>query len=247
MPQFDILSVHPKMVEGPLSESIVGRARASGAAVLHVHDIRDHGLGRHRTVDDTPYGGGPGMVMRVDVGANAIDAVRKKNARVLLTSPTGRTFNQQMALELLEYEQVVVVCGHYEGIDDRIETLVDECVSLGDFVMTGGEITAVAIADAVLRLQSGVLGNVLSAQDESFTDGLLEYPQYTRPQEWEGQQVPEILLSGHHAKIQAWRQAQKIQRTKSRRPDLYRAWSKKNKKEDEDINVQSVDDSPDVE
>jgi len=247
MPRFDVLTVHPTMVEGPLSESIIGRARTKGVVDVRIHDIRDDGIGKHRTVDDTPYGGGPGMVMRVDVVARALGRVRTPNCRVLLTTPSGRVFDQSMAEELLSCEQVVLICGHYEGIDDRIESLVDECVSLGDFVMTGGEIAAIAIVDAVVRLQPGVLGNASSSVEESFEQGLLEYPQYTRPREWEGLIVPEILMSGHHANIEAWRLEQRLERTRTRRPDLYESWIGKNSKEEADINPQSVDDSSDVE
>jgi tRNA (guanine37-N1)-methyltransferase len=225
--RFDVLTVHPKMVDAPMSESIMGRARARGVAHLSVHDIRVHGLGKHRTVDDTPYGGGPGMVLRVDVVAEALEAVRTPEALVLLTSPSGRVFDQAMANELSEQEHVILICGHYEGIDDRIETLVDGCVSIGDFVMTGGELAAVAIMDAVWRLQPGVLGNGASAAEESFSDGLLEHPQYTRPKDWRGYPVPDVLLSGHHARIESWRHRQQISRTEQRRPDLYSSWTGK--------------------
>lgn len=236
------------MVDGPLSQSIIGRARKAGRVQINVHDIRDHGLGKHKTVDDTPYGGGPGMVMRVDVVANSIHAVPKSaRTRVLLTSPLGRRFDQKMAEQLGQYEQVIIVCGHYEGIDARIEDIVDECVSLGDFVMTGGEIAAVAIVDAVARLHSGILGNDASALDESFSDGLLEYPQYTRPKKWNDQEVPAILLSGHHRNIEQWRADQKITRTKAHRPDLYEAWQGKKNPEVVDIHAEGVDVLPDVE
>jgi len=236
------------MVEAPLSQSIIGRAQDSGSVDVHVHNVREYGLGKHKTVDDTPYGGGPGMVMRVDVVAAGIDAIpRSGRCRVLLTSPLGRRFDQRMAEQLATYEQVIIVCGHYEGIDARIEDLVDERVSLGDFVMTGGEIAAVAIVDAVARLHTGVLGNSASAKDESFSDGLLEYPQYTRPQKWCSRDVPPVLLSGHHRNIEQWRTDQKILRTKTLRPDLFEAWERKKSPEVSDILDEGVDVLPDVE
>ena len=248
VPRFDVLTVHPDMVDGPLSCSIIGRARNAGRVGVHVHDIREYGIGRHKTVDDTPYGGGPGMVMRVDVVANCINAVPKRNrCRVLLTSPTGRRFDQQFAQQLMSFEQVIIVCGHYEGIDARIEDLVDESVSLGDFVMTGGEIAAVAVVDAVARLHPGVLGNDASANDESFADGLLEYPQFTRPKIWNDEEVPAVLLSGHHRNIEKWRTDQKIARTRSLRPDLFAAWQGRNSAEVVDIRDEDVDVLPDVE
>ncbi|MCA9570632.1 MAG: tRNA (guanosine(37)-N1)-methyltransferase TrmD [Myxococcales bacterium] len=213
------------MVEGPLGLSIVGRARAAGLLEVGVHDIRDHAGDRYRTVDDGPYGGGAGMVLRVDVVAAALRAVQTPVSRVLLTSPSGKPLEQADLRRWSGMEHLVIVTGHYEGIDARIEHLVDEEVSLGDFVLTGGEIAALAIVDGVGRLVPGVLGNADSAADESFAHGLLEYPHYTRPREWEGHEVPEILLSGHHARIDAWRREQAIQRTRERRPDLWAAWS----------------------
>lgn len=225
--RFDVLTLHPEMVSGPLGCSILGRARAAGHVEVGVHDIRDHAGDRYRSVDDGPYGGGAGMVMRVDIVANALRAVRRPESRVLLTSPAGRRIEQADFQRWSQLEHLVVVTGHYEGIDARIEHLIDEEVSLGDFVLTGGEIAAVAIVDGVGRLVDGVLGNADSAVDESFASGLLEYPHYTRPREWEGHEVPEILLSGHHARIEAWRHEQAILRTQSRRPDLYEAWRRR--------------------
>lgn len=222
--RFDVLTLHPAIVDSPLSHSIVGRARKAGILDVQVHDIRDHAGDRYRTVDDGPYGGGAGMVMRVDVVANALAAVRQPGTTVLLTSPAGTPIRQADFQRWSSSEHLVIVTGHYEGIDARIESLVDEQVSLGDFVLTGGEIAAVAIVDGVGRLVDGVLGNADSAKDESFSHGLLEYPHYTRPRVWEGQEVPEILLSGHHAKIDAWRHRQSVDRTRERRPDLYAAW-----------------------
>lgn len=220
--RFDVLTLHPDMVRAPLMGSVLGRAVEAGAFELGVHDIREHATDRHRTVDDSPYGGGAGMVMKVDVVADALDSVRRPDSRVLLMTPTGAPFTQVTAERLAAAGQpLILLCGHYEGIDARIETLVDEEISLGDFVVTGGEIAAVAIVDAVARLLPGVLGNAESAGDESFTSGLLEYPQYTRPRVWRGLEVPEVLLSGHHARIAAWRREQAEARTRRRRPDLW--------------------------
>lgn len=219
--RFDVLTLHPDMVAGPLGASILGRARERGLIEVGVHDIRAHGLGRHRSVDDTPYGGGAGMVLRVDVMVESIEAVRTPAARVVLLTPQGTRFVQTEAARLSQADHLVLVCGHYEGFDARIEPYVDEMISLGDFVVTGGEIAAVAVIDAVARLCPGVLGNEASAVDESFRDGLLEYPQYTRPRSFRGDEVPEVLLSGHHARIESWRRSQAEHRTRERRPDLW--------------------------
>lgn len=203
---------------------MIGRAVEAGRLSLGVHDIRDHARDKWRTVDDTPYGGGAGMVLKVDVVAAALAAVRTEQSRVLLTSPAGKPLRQADCARWATLPHLVIVTGHYEGIDARIETLVDEEVSLGDFVLTGGEIAAVAIVDAVGRLVPGVLGNAASAQDESFSTGLLEYPQYTRPRIWNGIDIPEVLISGHHARIEAWRAEQSRERTRLRRPDLWAAF-----------------------
>lgn len=222
MTRFDVLTLHPDMVRGVLHASILGRAVERGTLAIGVHDIREAASDRHRTVDDTPYGGGAGMVMKVDVVARALAAVRGEGSRVVLTSPAGATFTQTDAVRLAGLDHVVILCGHYEGIDARIERLVDEELSLGDFVLTGGEIAACAIVDASARLLPGVLGNEDSAGEESFGDDLLEYPHYTRPRDFEGDAVPEILLSGHHDRIRAWRLLQARLRTRARRPDLWR-------------------------
>ncbi|MCO4744445.1 MAG: tRNA (guanosine(37)-N1)-methyltransferase TrmD [Proteobacteria bacterium] len=219
--KFDVLTLHPEMVRGPLSCSILGRAASAGHIEVRVHDIRDWAGNKHKNVDDTPYGGGPGMVMRVDIVAAALEAIRTPDSHVILTSPAGATFRQKRAEELALGKHVIVVCGHYEGIDARIEQLVDEELSLGDFVLTGGEIAAIAFVDAVARLVPGVLGNAASASDESFSSGLLEYPQFTRPRSFDGMDVPEVLLSGHHGRIDAWRREQSKERTRLRRPDLW--------------------------
>lgn len=225
IPRFDILTLHPTLVSVPLSGSIIGRAISSGVIELGVHDIRDHGIGRHHQVDDTPYGGGPGMVLRADVVAASIASVRRPDSRVLLMSAAGARFDQAAARRLSKEAHLVLVCGHYEGIDARIEPLCDELVCIGDFVLTGGESAAVVVVDAVARLIPGVLGNNDSPLDESFANGLLEYPQYTRPRVFQGEEVPEVLLSGHHAQISAWRRAQSEDRTRTHRPDLLAALS----------------------
>lgn len=204
----------------------MGRARAAGLADLRVMDIREHAPGKHRQCDASPYGGGAGMVMKVNVVDAAIQAAREQDAeegsqaKVILMSPAGRPLTQALAQELSQEKHLILVCGHYEGIDARIESLVDDEISIGDFVLTGGELAALVIVDAVIRLRPGVLGNSASPEEESFSEGLLEYPQYTRPRSYKGQDVPEVLLNGNHAHIDAWREQQSLQRTRARRPDL---------------------------
>lgn len=219
--RFDVLTLFPAMVEGPLTSSVLGRGLRDGRFELGVHDIREHGLGRHRTVDDAPFGGGSGMVMRVDVLDAALAKVRRPESRVVLTEPSGERFTQRTAERYAALPHLVIVCGHYEGVDARVrEHLVDEVVSIGDYVLTGGEYAAAVIVDATARLLPGVLGNEASSADESFAGQLLEYPHYTRPREYRGWEVPEILLSGHHGKVEAWRREQARLRTRALRPDL---------------------------
>lgn len=219
--RFDILTLHPEMCAPPMSLSILGRAQEAGHISVGVHDIRDHGIGRHRTVDDTPYGGGSGMVIRVDVVDQAIEAVRQPGTRVLLMDAAGKRFTQADARRLAAYPHLVLVCGHYEGIDGRVrEHLVDEALCIGDYVLTGGELPAMVIVDAVARMVPGVLGNAASAVEESFMDGRLEPPPYTRPRTYRDWEVPDVLLSGHHAKIAAWRREQGEALTRAVRPDL---------------------------
>lgn len=223
--RIDLLTLHPQLVQSPLDHSIMGRARNAELVEIQAMDIREHAPGKHRQCDDSPYGGGAGMVMKVDVVDAAIQAARaqasaERPAKVILMSPAGRPFTQAVAQELSEQAHLILVCGHYEGIDARIEDLVDDEISLGDFVLTGGELAALVIVDAVVRLRPGVLGNSASAQEESFSEGLLEYPQYTRPRSYKGHDVPEVLLSGNHARIDAWREEQALARTQARRPDL---------------------------
>lgn len=221
MSRFDVLTLHPEAVRAALIVSVIGRAVDRGVLAIGVHDIRAHTTDRHRTADDTPYGGGAGMVMKVDVVARALDAVRRPDSHVVLTSPGGAPFTQATARAWAARPHVIVLCGHYEGIDARVATLVDAEHSLGDFVLTGGELAAAAMIDASARLVPGVLGNAASADDESFEDDLLEYPHYTRPAVWEGLAVPEVLRSGHHGRIAAWRRVQAQRRTRERRPDLW--------------------------
>jgi tRNA (guanine37-N1)-methyltransferase len=224
-----VLTLFPEMFPGPLGHSLAGEALRAGRWHLDVADIRQHGLGRHRSVDDTPAGGGPGMVMRCDVLAAAIDAsLAPDDARPrLLMSPRGRRFEQEMARSFSATTGIVVICGRFEGVDDRIVAgrgLME--VSLGDFVLSGGEPAALAILDACLRLIPGVMGAGSSADQESFEDGLLEYPHFTRPRDWEGRTIPEVLLSGNHAEIARWRRAEAERITRERRPDLLQSRGK---------------------
>jgi tRNA (guanine37-N1)-methyltransferase len=222
--KFHILTLFPEMFAGFLSSSIIGRAVENGLLEVELHNIRDYAVDRHKTVDDAPYGGGAGMVMKVEPLARAIDSVKSlaPEARLLLSSPRGVRFSQQLAAQFAAGGDVIIVCGRYEGIDERVAELYGaEEISLGDFVMTGGELAAMAIIDTVGRLLPGVLGCEDSAADDSFTAGLLEYPQYTRPPEFRGLHVPEVLLSGNHAAIAKWRRKQSLQRTRDVRPDLF--------------------------
>jgi len=217
----DVLTIFPHMFPGPLGDSITGRALNDGLMTLRAVDIRAFATDRHRTVDDYPYGGGPGMVMRPGPLIDAIESVRRPESRGMLLTPTGRTFSQAIAHELAAEQHLVLVSGRYEGVDERVRLLSDaEELSIGDFVVTGGELAAMVVIDAVLRLLPGVLTTSESWRDESHTNGLLEYPQYTRPPEFRGLRVPDVLLSGHHAQVAAWRHRQALERTRERRPDL---------------------------
>jgi len=211
--KFNIITLFPQMFNGPLTESIIGRAKDEGLLEINTVQVRDFASDKHQTVDDTPYGGGKGMVLKVDILDQAIESVKSSNPNtaVIIMSPRGRTFNQDVAKELSNLENVTLVCGHYEGFDERIYDLADDVISIGDFVLTGGEIPAMAIIDATARLLPGVIVEE-SAEKESFMeknnqgDYLLEYPQYTRPLEYKGKKVPDILLSGNHAEIEKWRE-----------------------------------------
>jgi tRNA (guanine37-N1)-methyltransferase len=220
----EILTLFPRMCEGYLAESILGKARESGLVSVRVVDIREHASGKHKVTDDAPYGGGPGMVMKPEPLTEAIEAARARlpGAAVILTSPRGESLDQGLVREIAVRGRFVVACGRYEGVDERVRPVIDMEVSLGDFVLTGGELAALAIVDAAARLVPGVLGNEVSAGSESFADGggLLEYPQYTRPPVYRGLKVPEILLSGDHRRIERWRRREALRVTRERRPDL---------------------------
>jgi len=219
--KIDVLTLFPGMFPGPLDESIIKRACESGRLRLGIRDLRDYTHDRHRKVDDRPFGGGPGMLMKPEPLFEAVEALRGEKTRVILTSPAGRPFRQEIAQELAGEEHLLLVCGSYEGFDERVrECLVDDELSIGDYVLTNGALPAMVIIDAVTRLLPGVLGDDESSVDESFSDGLLEYPQYTRPAEFRGMSVPEVLLSGDHAAIERWRREQARMRTGQRRPDL---------------------------
>ena len=219
--KIDVLTLFPGMFPGPLDESIIKRACESGRLQLGVHDLRDYTHDRHRTVDDRPFGGGPGMLLKPEPLFEAVEALRGEKTRVILTSPAGRPFRQEIARELAGEKHVLLVCGSYEGFDERVrQSLADDEISIGDYVLTNGALPAMVIVDAVTRLLPGVLGDDESSQDESFSGCLLEYPQYTRPAEFRGMNVPEVLLSGDHAAIEQWRREQSRDRTAQRRPDL---------------------------
>ena len=222
--KISILTLFPEMFTGPFDHSILKHAQEKGLVTLNLVNIRAYGLGKHKMVDDTPYGGGKGMVLRVDVLADAITDSRVKNAaseRVVLLDARGKTFGQSYARAYSKLDHLILVCGHYEGVDERIRAMVDETISIGDFIMTGGEIPAMLIADAVGRLVTGVLSDEATTH-ESFTAGTLEYPQYTKPREYNGQSVPEVLLSGNHAEIDAWRKSASAAVTAKHRPDLHK-------------------------
>jgi tRNA (guanine37-N1)-methyltransferase len=219
--KIDVLTLFPGMFAGPLDESIVRRARDTGRLVLQIHNLRDYTHDRHRTVDDKPFGGGPGMLLKPEPVFEAVEHLAGDRTRVVLLTPAGRRFSQAVARELARLEHLVLVCGSYEGFDERIrEGLADDELSIGDFVLTNGALPAMVVIDAVARLLPGVLGDDESAREESFSQDGLEYPQYTRPAEFRGMKVPEVLLSGHHAEIARWRAEQARQRTEERRPDL---------------------------
>ncbi len=222
--QVEILTLFPRMCEGYLGESILGKARESGLLEARVTDIREYASGKHRVTDDAPYGGGGGMVMKPEPLVAAIEAARERipGARVLLTSPRGVPLSQRLAEDLAEHGRIVIACGRYEGVDERVRTAVDMEVSAGDFVLTGGELAALCVVDAAARLVPGVLGNDTSAGRESFAgEPLLEYPHYTRPPEFRGEAVPEVLLSGDHRRVERWRRRESLRATRDRRPDLF--------------------------
>ena len=219
--RIDILTLFPRMFEGPFAESIVARAVAAGIVEIGIHDLRDWTHDRHRTVDDRPFGGGAGMVMKPAPLFEAIEALRREGGLAALLTPQGEVFNQRIAGELAAQTSLLLVCGHYEGVDERVrEHAVDREISIGDYVLSGGEIPAMVVTDAVVRLLPGALGSAESAVDESHSAGLLEYPHYTRPAEFRGWRVPDVLLGGNHAAIARWRHEQALARTRERRPEL---------------------------
>src|SRR5580698_9852669 len=219
--KIDVLTLFPAMFAGPLDVSIVQRARTNGALELTVHNLRDYTHDRHKTVDDRPFGGGPGMLLKPEPIFEAVESLSRDKTRVILLSPAGRKFDQAIARELSQQEHLLLICGSYEGFDERIrEHLADDELSIGDYVLTNGALPAMVIIDAVTRLLPGVLGDDESSVDESFSHDLLEYPHYTRPADFRGMKVPDVLLSGNHAEIARWRAEQARQRTKERRPDL---------------------------
>lgn len=224
MMQIDVLTLFPRMFEGPLGESIIGKAREKDLLTINVHNFRDYSDNKHHTVDDYPYGGGAGMLLKVQPIFDNLKAIEAENPgqkkRVILLDPAGKPFDQKLAEEFAKEEQLVFICGHYEGYDERIRDLVTDEVSLGDYVLTGGELGAMVMIDATVRLLPEVLGNDTSAQTDSYSTGLLEHPQYTRPADFNGQKVPEVLLNGNHKLIEAWRLKESLRRTYTRRPDL---------------------------
>jgi tRNA (guanine37-N1)-methyltransferase len=222
MIKIDIITLFPDMFKGPFDMSMMWKAQEKKLAEINIHDLRQFGIGDRRTVDDTPYGGGDGMVLKCEPMYAAIESVMDNNpsAKVVILTPSGTQFKQALAQEMSELEGLILVAGHYEGFDERVMKLADYELSIGDYVLTGGEIPAMVVVDAVVRLIPGVLGGEQSAHDESFSDGLLEYPHYTRPVEFRGMTVPDVLQSGHHGEIEKWRREQSIAKTKAVRPDL---------------------------
>lgn len=222
--RIDIITLFPEMFEPVFGDSIIGRARQSGAVEIYTHQLRDYAFDKHRRVDDTPYGGGMGMLMKAEPIALCFEAICEETGvrpHFIYMSPQGKTLNQGRLKELAEYKNICVLCGHYEGVDQRLlDTFIDEEISIGDFVLTGGEIPAMAFTDALCRMVPGVLTNNECFTEESHFNGLLEYPQYTKPAEWRGIEVPEVLLSGHHANIEKWRREKAVEVTRSKRPDM---------------------------
>ena len=220
----DIVTIFPGMVEPALAEGVVGRARSKGLVDVRARDLRDYTTDKHRVVDDVSFGGGPGMVMKPEPLFRAIESIsaeRGAPTAVILTTPQGRRFSHAEAVRFSQMERLIIICGRYEGVDERVaDALVTDEISIGDYVLTGGELPALVVVDAVVRLVPGVVGDDASVAADSFVDGLLDYPHYTRPAEFKGMKVPEVLLSGHHAEIARWRHEQQLRRTKERRPDL---------------------------
>ena len=217
--EIEILTLFPAMLDGPLAQSIPGRIQEQGLAAIRIHDLREWGLGRHRSVDDAPYGGGAGMILRPEPVAAALDALRQPDSVAILLDPIGEVFRQERAVDLATRSHLIFICPRYEGVDERIRSLVDLELSIGDYVLTGGELPALVVIDAVIRLLPGAIEDA-STLEESFSDGLLEYPQYTRPAVFRGMDVPAVLTSGDHGAVARWRHDQAVERTRARRPDL---------------------------
>ena len=229
--RFDVLTLFPELINSHLDYSIMKRATDEGVFEVHAVNPRDFTLDKHKKVDDTPYGGGAGMVLMPQPYIDAYNSVEKlENSITLMMTPQGEPFTDQISNELANYNQIIILCGHYEGFDERIRTIIQPReISIGDFVLTGGELPALCVIDSVSRKIEGTLGKIESAHDDSFSDGLLEYPQYTKPREYMALKVPDVLLNGNHKLINEFRMEQKIQRTKTKRPDLYEKWLKENK------------------
>ncbi len=228
--RFDVLTLFPEIIESYCSVSIMKRAREGDVYSLNTINPRDFTLDKHNKVDDTPYGGGAGMVLMPQPYIDAYDSVEKlENSITIMLSPQGEPLNEKLVLDLAQYDQIIMLCGHYEGFDERIREIIKpKEISLGDFVLTGGELPALCLLDSVSRKLNGTLGKIQSAEDDSFSNGLLEYPQYTKPRDFRGYKVPEVLLNGNHKEINEFRQNQQIERTKLRRPDLYEKWKENN-------------------
>ena len=225
--QAQVFTLYPEVFPGPLAKGLYGKALSNKLWNLSVINIRDAATDKHKTVDDTPYGGGTGMLLKADILANSLDQKVKKGERVFYLSPKGKKFDQKLAQDLSKEKSISIICGHFEGVDERVlMTRNIEEISIGDYVLSGGETAALVVLDSILRLLPGVLGNEKSSVDETFENGLLEYPQYTKPQIWEEKSVPEVLLSGDHAKIKDWRLSQSEAITRDRRPDLWRKYKK---------------------
>ncbi len=221
MVTIDVLTLFPNMIESFVQESILGRAQFEGKCLIRVHNFRDYSLDKHQKVDDTPYGGGAGMVLQVEPIVRAIRAIEgHENAYKILLTPSGTVYQQTVAKRLKAHDHLILICGHYEGFDERITHYIDEEISIGDYILTGGEAAALVVIESVVRLHEGILHNDASTEEESFEDDLLEYPHYTKPMVFEGHEVPEILRSGHHENIRLWRLDQQLKRTRQRRPDL---------------------------
>lgn len=229
--RFDVLTLFPELIQSHLDFSIMKRATTDGIISVNTINPRDYTLNKHKKVDDTPYGGGAGMVLAPQPYIDAYEAVNKEtNSITIMMTPQGEPFTHEVSKELAQYDQIIILCGHYEGFDERIREIIKPReISIGDFVLTGGELPALCIIDSVSRNIEGTLGKIESAHDDSFADGLLEYPQYTKPREYRGLEVPEVLLNGNHKLIEEFRMEQKIARTKAKRPDLYNKWLEKNK------------------